>query len=54
VEGRGRRPGGFGAGLESALAEIGTCSLAELPARLAENLAGTSREDDVLVLAFEA
>jgi sigma-B regulation protein RsbU (phosphoserine phosphatase) len=54
VEGRGRRPGGFGAGLESALAEIGACSLAELPARLAENLAGTSREDDVLVLAFEA
>jgi sigma-B regulation protein RsbU (phosphoserine phosphatase) len=54
VEGEGRRPGGFGAGLEAALSEIGACSLEELPARLVDKLARTSREDDVLVLAFEA
>jgi sigma-B regulation protein RsbU (phosphoserine phosphatase) len=41
-------------GLESALAELGTCPLEELPGRLAGKLADASCEDDVLVLAFEA
>ena len=46
-------PGGFGAGLEDALAGMAGCPLDELPDRLADKLAGSSREDDVLVLAFD-
>jgi sigma-B regulation protein RsbU (phosphoserine phosphatase) len=42
-----------GAGLEAALAKFVDAPLEELPAGLAGELAGPSRLDDVLVLAFE-
>jgi sigma-B regulation protein RsbU (phosphoserine phosphatase) len=53
VEAGGLAPGGFDAGLEDALAGIAGCPLEEIPGRLADKLAGSSRADDVLVLAFE-
>jgi len=46
--------GGTPEALESALCELGSGPLEELPGRLAGQLAGASRGDDVLVLAFEA
>lgn len=53
VEVGGRVDRDFRVGLENALSELAGSPLDELPAGLAAKLAGSSRADDVLVLAFE-
>jgi sigma-B regulation protein RsbU (phosphoserine phosphatase) len=47
------RTGGDFARLETALAELADLPLDRLPGSLADKMTGTSRVDDVLVLAFE-